>query len=205
MPLCHSGGSSRSCIPTDTCPQAFDLYQPDLVVSVHPLMQHIPIGVLKQRIRSGAMPPINFATVGAKLVVGSWVCLYVTSSACNPTALPRLQGPRVVWLVFSWWDLWPASTPSLSLPAQVSTEFTSSQSNTLQPTKGCLLHHPANPRMPCPGPVQVVTDFTTCHNTWFHTEATRCFVPTDYCAMLARDNGLEDEQIIQHGASLASG
>jgi hypothetical protein len=30
-------------------------------------------------------------------------------------------------------------------------------------------------------------------------EGTRCFVPTDYCAMLARNNGLVDEQIIQHG------
>ncbi len=45
----------------------------------------------------------------------------------------------------------------------------------------------------------VITDFTTCHNTWFHTQATRCFVPTEYCAMLARDNGLEDEQIVMHG------
>ena len=53
---------------------------------------------------------------------------------------------------------------------------------------------------PLPPPAQVVTDFTTCHNTWFHKGATRCFVPTEYCSMLARDNGLEDEQIIQHGA-----
>ena len=30
---------------------AFDLYQPDLVVSVHPLMQHVPLSVLRQRIR----------------------------------------------------------------------------------------------------------------------------------------------------------
>jgi 1,2-diacylglycerol 3-beta-galactosyltransferase len=47
---------------------------------------------------------------------------------------------------------------------------------------------------------QVVTDFTTCHNTWFHKHTTRCFVPTEFCAKLARDNGLEDGQIIQHGA-----
>lgn len=87
--------------------RAFDLYKPDLVVSVHPLMQHVPIRTLKQRIRSGRMPPCNFATV--------------------------------------------------------------------------------------------ITDFTTCHNTWFHPHATRCFVPTEYCAMLARKNGLQDEQIVQHG------
>ena len=41
----------------------FAQYDPDLVVSVHPLMQHIPIRVLKRRIRKGLMDPINFATV----------------------------------------------------------------------------------------------------------------------------------------------
>mmetsp|Transcript_13700 Transcript_13700/g.29410 ORF Transcript_13700/g.29410 Transcript_13700/m.29410 type:complete len:529 (-) Transcript_13700:874-2460(-) len=87
--------------------QAFDKFQPDLVVSVHPLMQHVPIRVLRSRIRSGVMKPINFATV--------------------------------------------------------------------------------------------VTDFTTCHNTWFHTGVTRCFVPTEYCKMLASRNGLQDEQIVVHG------
>jgi len=87
--------------------RAFDKYQPDSVVSVHPLMQHVPLGVLKQRVHSGAMKPINFSTV--------------------------------------------------------------------------------------------VTDFTTCHNTWFSTSVTRCFVPTDDCAHLARQNGLVDEQLIQRG------
>lgn len=41
----------------------FAQYDPDLVISVHPLMQHIPIRVLKRRIRKGLMDPINFATV----------------------------------------------------------------------------------------------------------------------------------------------
>ncbi|KAG1673872.1 hypothetical protein FOA52_012897 [Chlamydomonas sp. UWO 241] len=80
---------------------------PDLVVSVHPLMQHVPLRILKARIKSGASHPINFATV--------------------------------------------------------------------------------------------VTDFTTCHNTWFHPDATRCFVPTDFCKGLALNNGLQDEQILMHG------
>jgi len=87
--------------------RAFDAIRPDLVVSVHPLMQHIPIWVLKHRVHTGRMAPINFATV--------------------------------------------------------------------------------------------VTDFTTCHNTWFHTDATRCFVPTDYCAGLAARNGLVPAQVVQHG------
>lgn len=31
--------------------QAFDKYKPDLVVSVHPLLQHIPIRILEARVR----------------------------------------------------------------------------------------------------------------------------------------------------------
>ncbi|PNW74102.1 hypothetical protein CHLRE_13g585301v5 [Chlamydomonas reinhardtii] len=87
--------------------QALDSYNPDLVVSVHPLMQHIPIKVLRDRIKSGASKPINFATV--------------------------------------------------------------------------------------------VTDFTTCHNTWFCPGATRCFVPTEYCRDLAISNEMDPRQIIMHG------
>lgn len=87
--------------------RAFNTIKPDLVVSVHPLMQHIPIRIIKSRVRSGASKPINFATV--------------------------------------------------------------------------------------------VTDFTTCHNTWFHPEATRCFVPTEYCKDLARRNGLKEGQLVLHG------
>lgn len=87
--------------------QAFDLYQPDLVVSVHPLMQHVPFKVLRQRIRAGIQEPINFATV--------------------------------------------------------------------------------------------VTDFTTCHNTWFHRGVSKCFVPTEFARQLAWKQGLNEEQIVMHG------
>mmetsp|Transcript_33368 Transcript_33368/g.99359 ORF Transcript_33368/g.99359 Transcript_33368/m.99359 type:complete len:576 (-) Transcript_33368:456-2183(-) len=87
--------------------EAFDRFNPDLVVSVHPMMQHVPLQVLRSRIQSKLMQPINFATV--------------------------------------------------------------------------------------------VTDFTTCHNTWFHAGVTRCFVPTDFCRELGRANGLSSEQLVQHG------
>lgn len=87
--------------------QALDKYKPDLVVSVHPLMQHIPIHVMRERVHKGLMPPTNFATV--------------------------------------------------------------------------------------------VTDFTTCHNTWFCPGATRCFVPTEYCRQLAMDNDMAPGQLIMHG------
>ncbi len=45
----------------------------------------------------------------------------------------------------------------------------------------------------------VVTDFTTCHNTWFCPDATRCFVPTEFCRQLALRNGMAPGQILLHG------
>ncbi|KAG2497185.1 hypothetical protein HYH03_004774 [Edaphochlamys debaryana] len=96
-----------SFIVSDGLNQAFDLYQPDLVVSVHPLMNHIPVRIMEERIKKGSMPPTNFATV--------------------------------------------------------------------------------------------VTDFTTCHNTWFCPGATRVFVPTSYCRDLAVQNDMHPEQVVLHG------
>ena len=41
--------------------EAFDAYSPDLVVSVHPLMQHIPVRVLASRAaRAGHSGPLKF-------------------------------------------------------------------------------------------------------------------------------------------------
>jgi hypothetical protein len=69
-------------------------YDPDLVVSVHPLMQHIPARVLAARAkRLGRAAPVPLATV--------------------------------------------------------------------------------------------VTDFTTCHNTWFYRKVNKCFVPTEFCRWVA--------------------
>jgi hypothetical protein len=45
----------------------------------------------------------------------------------------------------------------------------------------------------------VVTDLTTCHNTWFHPLVDRCFVPTEYCRRSALKNGLKDRQVTVHG------
>ena len=47
----------------------------------------------------------------------------------------------------------------------------------------------------------VVTDLTTCHNTWFHPLVDRCFVPTQYCKRSAMKNGLKEEQARPHGLS----
>eukprot|EP00884_Botryococcus_braunii_P001426 jgi/Botrbrau1/11284/Bobra.0038s0050.1 len=45
----------------------------------------------------------------------------------------------------------------------------------------------------------VVTDLTTCHNTWFNPGVDKCFVPTEYTARLARRMGLKEGQIVLHG------
>lgn len=76
-------------------------------VSVHPLMQHVPLWILKSRIKAKTYKPINFATV--------------------------------------------------------------------------------------------VTDFTTCHNTWFSPGVTRCFVPTEFCKKLGIRMGLKEEQLSTYG------
>ncbi|MBI3957686.1 MAG: glycosyltransferase [Chloroflexi bacterium] len=44
--------------------RAFDEYQPDVVISVHPLMQHAPLGLLRHRLKS----PIPFVTVVTDLI-----------------------------------------------------------------------------------------------------------------------------------------
>ncbi|KAI7838470.1 hypothetical protein COHA_007733 [Chlorella ohadii] len=87
--------------------EAFDIYQPDLVVSVHPLMQHVPLRIMRMRIKNGMQPPTNFATV--------------------------------------------------------------------------------------------VTDLTTCHNTWFHPGVDRCYVATEASLNQALRLGLKREQLRLYG------
>ena len=92
----------------------FDAADPDLVVSVHPLMQQVPLTVLARRAkRAGA------AGVG------------------------------------------PPSTP--------------------------------------PPFATVVTDLTTCHNTWFDGRVDACFVPTPECGDRARRMGVPEDKIVMHG------
>lgn len=83
--------------------EAYEKYSPDLVVSVHPLMQHVPLRILRGRERAGLSPPTNFATV--------------------------------------------------------------------------------------------VTDLTTCHNTWFHRGVDRCYVATPESERQALSLGLKPEQL----------
>lgn len=45
----------------------------------------------------------------------------------------------------------------------------------------------------------VVTDLTTCHNTWFHPDVDRCFVPTEFARQRALKMGLKPEQVTVHG------
>ena len=41
----------------------------------------------------------------------------------------------------------------------------------------------------------VVTDLTTCHNTWFYRGVDRCFVPTETCRARAFKMGLRPDQV----------
>lgn len=57
--------------------EAFDLYDPDLVVSVHPLMQHVNARVLASRAkRLGRAAPTPFATVVTDFTTchNTWFC-----------------------------------------------------------------------------------------------------------------------------------
>ena len=85
----------------------YERYQPDLIVSVHPLLQHAPLRILRQRVAEGKMKDTPFATV--------------------------------------------------------------------------------------------VTDFATCHTTWFHKGVTKVFVPTQGIANIARRMGLNQSQIVLRG------
>jgi 1,2-diacylglycerol 3-beta-galactosyltransferase len=100
--------TTASAIVASNVSQAYDKYDPDLVISVHPLMQHVPVRVLRSRIRSGVQTkPTAFATV--------------------------------------------------------------------------------------------VTDLTTCHNTWFYKGVDRCYVATDETRGQALRMGLNSDQIRLYG------
>jgi 1,2-diacylglycerol 3-beta-galactosyltransferase len=87
---------------------AFDKYRPNLIISVHPLMQHVPVRVLRRRIERGEQDPnTQFATV--------------------------------------------------------------------------------------------VTDLTTCHNTWFYSDVDRCFVATEESKQQALRLGMPEEKLRVYG------
>ena len=87
---------------------AFEKYDPNLIISVHPLMQHVPVRVLRRRIESGQQDPNTaFATV--------------------------------------------------------------------------------------------VTDLTTCHNTWFYNDVDRCYVATEESKNQALKLGMSEEKLRVYG------
>ena len=100
--------SVASAIVSASVSEAYDMYDPDLVISVHPLMQHVPVRVLRQRIAGGVQ--------------------------------------------------------------QKHTAFAT-----------------------------VVTDLTTCHNTWFYKGVDRCYVATEETKKQALSLGLGEDQIRLYG------
>ena len=45
----------------------------------------------------------------------------------------------------------------------------------------------------------VVTDLTTCHNTWFHKDVDRCFVATEEAKQRALTMGIGQHKVTVHG------
>lgn len=45
----------------------------------------------------------------------------------------------------------------------------------------------------------VVTDLTTCHNTWFHKGVSKCFIPTLEAKKCGLKMGLKPAQLVKHG------
>lgn len=69
--------TASTAIVASSIAAAFDAYDPDLVVSVHPLMQHVPVRVLGQYNSSRQnKPPASFATVVTDLTTchNTWFC-----------------------------------------------------------------------------------------------------------------------------------
>jgi hypothetical protein len=68
-------------------------YDPDLVVSVHPLMQHINCHVLRERAkRQGRARPTPFATVVTDFTTchNAWFCKVCCVHATGASALDRV-------------------------------------------------------------------------------------------------------------------
>lgn len=76
--------------------EAFDHYQPDLVVSVHPLMQLVPLRVLRQQARCAAISSVTLQLgvllSRAKLVTGKMFAYFIASA-------PTLYRPMECYLV----------------------------------------------------------------------------------------------------------
>lgn len=89
--------------------KAFDKYDPSLVISVHPLMQHVPVRVLRQRIASGQQDPgTKFATVVTDLTTCHNTWFYKNVDRCyvatEETKRQALSLGLKVSVVFTWAD-----------------------------------------------------------------------------------------------------
>eukprot|EP00240_Pyramimonas_obovata_P005578 CAMPEP_0118934208 /NCGR_PEP_ID=MMETSP1169-20130426/13697_1 /TAXON_ID=36882 /ORGANISM="Pyramimonas obovata, Strain CCMP722" /LENGTH=341 /DNA_ID=CAMNT_0006877085 /DNA_START=146 /DNA_END=1168 /DNA_ORIENTATION=- len=71
---------------------AFEKYRPHLVVSVHPLLQNIPLDVIRARVKAKLMPPTPFATVVTDLTECHPTWFHSKVTACFvPTEVCKKQ------------------------------------------------------------------------------------------------------------------
>ena len=157
---------------------AFDVYDPDLVVSVHPLMQLVPLRVLRRR-----------AAARAKAQAAAVARSGDASALGRARAAASLSGS--------------SSSSSSSSGSSHHLHLHHRHASSAAVTRFDD-HHVRDPGQPPPF-ATVVTDLTTCHNTWFDPRVDACFVPTEECAERARRLGVPRERIVVHGLPIRPG
>ncbi len=137
--------------------EAFDRYQPDLVVSVHPLMQVLPF-CCSSLCRSSLLLAESLSTCLLYCLILSYGCAPCRQASTTSLARVRVQ----------------------AVPLRV------------------LRQREAQGISDRISFATVVTDLSTCHNTWFHKGVDRCFVATPEAAERAVQMGLQPEQVCRH-------
>jgi hypothetical protein len=76
-------------------------YKPHLIVSVHPLLQHVVLNVIRNRVKRGLMEPVPFATVVTDLTKchPTWyhkdvTACFVPTDVCRQQALDLVRIPE---------------------------------------------------------------------------------------------------------------
>lgn len=133
--------------------RAFTQFDPDLIVSVHPLLQHVPV-----RRRTSLAPS---APGGAPASLSS----LLHRRLALPPSRPPSFAPLPAW-------------PSPHLPPAPLSASRPRHSSLLPPQLRVLARRKAQTGQEQPPFATVVTDLTSCHPTWFHKGVTSCFVPT---------------------------
>lgn len=153
--------------------EAFDQYDPDLVVSVHPLMQHINTRVLAARAkRLGRARATPFATVVTDFTTchNTWFCR--SEGGMGSHHRQQMIEPYVSVL---------CHMQSGCSSRNITQSHCSINDSVLQ-------HG-----------LQVDSQVALCPLVLFYRDVDRCFVPTEFCKQLGKRMGLSDAQLVLYG------